>query len=860
MSDQSLRGHLALLEAAGRLERITQGVDVDENVSALSWQAYVERRRACLFTDVSGFPGWQVASQLAMDRDMWATALGVPIDEVMPTLAARLTRPIAPVLVENAPVQEVVDIGEDVDLMRLPAMWTSERDPGRYIASGMGIIKNPDSGVRNMSVHRAQVFDRNSTGYYMLPRQAMRIHQMYERHGRPMQAALVIGGHPLLMFAAAFVAPFGVDELAVAGGLLGEPVRLVKCRTIDLEVPADAEIVLEGEIFPGDVADEGPFGEVTGTYSKRGTVPVFRVKAVTRRRAPIFYAMSCGMAPSDAHAITCAVVEAKLWDHLRAVDGGLLDIRDIRCPGGMSPLMVAVRMQPHRAGQVASALLAAASSPYLHPKFLVGIDADVDAGDAWAVLRALAGRLDPVRGVTRIDRTRVFTLDNASPLDPGQSPMNRVGSKVLFDTTLPPALDARARACHEWLVVPAARTREQWLHALGVSKAGGILELAGRLETHAAGSNARGVRGRPRSVIEGGVSRTCISSEPRSAGHSVHAAHPMQPVLPSVPAVLELPASTPAGESTIFLVRLVRDAQGLRVLLDTPRLAACLARGRTVRLLGSLSPAQLLAAACGTLGRDAGWSLGDALAGEVVAAPARASVSSAEVLACGHLGPMSADRAVHAVGFTGFADVQLQAIEFMEDAWSEAGDASSGDPAALFARLHAQAIDGAALACLANEVLTAHHLRNIEGGLDLRDVLCSVQTGGLLTVLQLAPRVAGQATTALMAALSGPSLLARCAIAVDPDVNLHDPADLIWALASRTHAPDDLTVLGEAAILPTGPHAIAVGSGSAVASKWLCDCTVPLARASSEGVEAFARATPRNNATVELSRFSPPRP
>ena len=859
MSDQSLRGHLDRLEAEGRLERFTDAVDVDQNVSALSWQTYVERRCACLFTDVSGFPGWQVASQLAMDRDMWAAALGVPVDEVMPTLAARLATPMAPVLVQEAAVQEVVDIGDDVDLMQLPAMWTSERDPGRYIASGMGIIKNPDSGVRNMSVHRAQVFDRNRTGYYMLPRQAMRIHQMYERHGRPMQAALVIGGHPLLMFAAAFVAPFGVDELAVAGGLLGEPVRLVKCRTIDLEVPADAEIVLEGEILAGEVAEEGPFGEVTGTYSKRGTVPVFRVKAITRRRAPIFYAMSCGMAPSDAHAITCAVVEAKLWDHLRTVDGGLLDIRDIRCPGGMSPLMVAVRLQPHRAGQVASALLAAASSPYLHPKFLVALDPEVDAGDSWAVLRALVARMDPARGITRIDRTRVFTLDNASPLDPGQSPMNRVGTKVLFDTTLPLALDAQARACHDWLPVPAARTREQWLTALGTSNRGGILALAGRIEAHdtaIAALPGRSGRARQRGMADSGVVRP--GGESKS---SVHPGQPVQPVHPSVPAVLELPSSTPEGEATLFLVRLVHDAQGLRVLVDTPRLAACLARGRPVRLLGGLSPAHLLAAACGTLGRDAGWSLADALAD--VAPTSRVGPGAhahADVLARGHLGPLSADRAIHAAGLTGFADVHLQAIEFMQDDAGAGQPDSASDPAALFARLYAEKIDVAALACLAHEVLTAHHLRNIEGGLDLRDVLCPVQTGGLLTVVQLAPRVAGQATTALMAALSGPSLLARCAMAIDPDVNPQDPAELIWALASRTHAPDDLTVLGEHAIVPSGPHALAAGSGSAVACKWLCDCTVPLGRVNSEGVEAFARATPRNNATTDLSRFSPPRP
>ncbi|MBK8065592.1 MAG: UbiD family decarboxylase [Betaproteobacteria bacterium] len=421
-SGQSLRRYLEILEGEGKLQRIGKRVDVDENISALSYQTYVQRGKGCLFTDIKGFPGWEVASQLVMDRDMWALALGVPESEVVSTLAERLAETVPPQLVAEGPVQEVVQIGDEVDLMKLPAMWTSDNDPGRYIASGMCVIKDPETGVRNMSVHRAQILGRNTTGYFMLPRQAMRIHQMHQKLGKPMQAAMVIGGHPLIMFAAGFVAPFGTDELAVAGGLLRHPVRLVKCKTIDVEVPADAELVLEGEILPEEIAPEGPFGEVTGTYSKRGTAPVFRVKAITRRKKPVFYAMSCGMAPSDAHSITCAVVEAKLWDHLKGVDGGLLDLADIRSPGGMSPLVVALRMRPRYAGQSRTALMAAAASPYLHPKFLIAVDEDVDAGDSWAVLRALAGRLDPVRGLTKIDKTRVFTLDNGSPLEAGQNP------------------------------------------------------------------------------------------------------------------------------------------------------------------------------------------------------------------------------------------------------------------------------------------------------------------------------------------------------------------------------------------------------------------------------------------------------
>jgi UbiD family decarboxylase len=809
VSGQSLRRYLEVLEGEGKLQRIGKTVDVDENISALSYQAYVQRGKGCLFSDIKGFPGWEVASQLVMDRDMWALALGVPETEVVSTLAGRLAETIAPQMVAEGPVQEVVETGKDVDLMKLPAMWTSDNDPGRYIASGMCIIKDPETGIRNMSVHRAQILGRDSTGYFMLPRQAMRIHQMHQKLGRPMEAAMVIGGHPLIMFAAGFVAPFGTDELSVAGALLRHPVRLVKCKTIDVEVPADAEIVLEGEILPGEEAPEGPFGEVTGTYSKRGTAPVFRVKAITRRRNPVFYAMSCGMAPSDAHSITCAVVEAKLWDHLKGVDGGLLEVRDIRSPGGMSPLVVAVRLKPRYAGQSRTALMAAAASPYLHPKFLIAVDEDVDAGDSWAILRALAGRLDPVRGLTRIDRTRVFTLDNGSPLEPGQSPMHRTGSKVLFDATLPADTPAAERARHAWQAPAEARGRTWWARALDLPEAGFVFALRDRLDA-----------------------RIKPAVAPAAA-------------LPPVPADTLYPTARQALtgvlvlDEELCLVRAFRDGAHLALALDTPRLAALLATRRKARLLLGVSPATLLAAACGTLGLPADWSLAGGLA------KAAAVRDQALAMLEGEVDPAGTGKLGSVPGLTGFAGVALDSVRFKVLAGR--GDAG--------AALEVPDLNG--LLCVANEALTARHLRNIEGGLDLRDVHCPPGAAGLMCVLQIAPRVAGQAKTALVAALSGPCTLSRWALAIDPDVSATDAAELIWVMASRTHAIHDVTAIDAASCLPSDPCAQPVAPGAAIAPKWICDATIPLGMTGGEGAESFSRATPKNNATVKLADFLP---
>ena len=803
VTTQSLRRHIEALAEAGLLERVDLPADVDNDISAASYLTYVNKRKACHFTNVTGFPGWEVASQLVMDRAMWAVALGVPEAQVVETFARRLTQPIAPVTTNVAPVQEIVDEGDAVDLMKIPAIWTSERDPGRYIASGMCIIKDPKTGIRNMSVHRAQILGRNTTGYYMLPRQAMRIHQMHQELGRPMEAAMVIGGHPLIMFAAGFVAPFGMDELAIAGGLLGEPVNLVKCRTIDIEVPADAELVLEGEILPDEIAPEGPFGEVTGTYSRVGTAPVFRVKAITRRRKPVFYAMSCGMPPSDAHSITCAVVESKLIDHLKGVDGGLLDVRDIRCPGGMSPLIVALRMQPRYAGQARTALMAAAASPYLHPKLLVAVDADVDISEPWQVLQALSSRFDPVCGLTRIDRTRVFTLDNASPLDPGADPMQRTGTKALFDATLDPRMEAADRARFNRKTTPAGR--EAWALALGVEAKAMAFALRDRFDKRIAPTDTPAPPLRSTRI-------DTLATEVRGV----------------YPGVLVL------GDA-LCLVRAFRSGEVLQIALDTPRLAMLLARRQRARLVLGASPAVLLAAAIGSLGAHSDFALAGALAGKPVPLVGSAGLTyplDARALIDGEIDPAAASKTSSLAGIAGYSGVTLDTVRFTFDACRTL-PAGPGP-----------GIDAAGAYAIASEILTARHLRSIEGGLDIRDVHCPVQCGGLVTIVQLAPRVAGQAKTALLAALSGPSTLARLAIAIDPDVSATDPAEILWAMASRVHAKSDIAVIQDAGGPPSDALTRPVGSGAALSNKWIYDATIPLGVAG-ESPDAFARATPK---------------
>ncbi len=442
MVDQSIRGYLESLAQRGELTRISAEIDPDQNMSAVSWKAFSELGQSCLYENVKGHPDWRVAAQIVANRRKWAIAFGVSEDEVVPTLNARMRRPIKPDDDYDgpAPVKDVIRVGSEVNLDDIPGMWTSEKDPGRYFASGMCIIKDPHTKKRNVSIHRAQILTPNQTGFLICPRQAFKIYEMYAELGEPMEVAMVIGAHPALIFASGFVAPYGLDELDIAGGLLGEPIRMVKCETVDLEVPAEAELVLEGEIIPGERTPEGPFGEVTGTYAQEGSTHLFHVKAVTHRSDPIFYAMQCGLPPSDTHSIVSLTIEMRLWEHIEKVAGGI-ELLDVRCLGSMTPLMVVIKLKQAYAGEANNVLTAVISSPYLHPKFAIAVDEDVDASDVTDVMWAIATRVNPQEDIQKIDAVRTFTLDNVSDIEPGMSAMYRMGTKMIIDATRPPGTE-----------------------------------------------------------------------------------------------------------------------------------------------------------------------------------------------------------------------------------------------------------------------------------------------------------------------------------------------------------------------------------------------------------------------------------
>ncbi len=446
MPDQSFRTMLTNLEQQGELIRFDKEVDPLTNMAAVQWRAFNEMGKASLFTNIAGHEGWKACSQIIADRRKWAIGLGIEENALLGEIGTRLRHGIDPVTVDSgsAPIKEVISKGSDVDLFDIPSPVTSELDGGRYLASGIAVIKDPETGLRNVSIHRQHVTGKDKTGFLMLPRQARRIYDKYRARNEAMPVAVFFGCHPAIFFAGSFTTQFGHDELSLAGGLMGEAVRMVTCETVDLEVPAEAELVLEGEVPPDIVEPEGPYGEVTGTYAGGGESEIFKVKAVTRRKDPIFYAIHCGAPITDAQATMGLGIEVATKRHLSDVEGGI-DLIDVRAVAAAGDMMLVLKLRPRHPGQAKTALMAALSGPYLHPKLAIAVDEDIDAGNLGQIAWSMTTRVHASEDVVMLPNARVFGLDSISPLVPGMGPFTRLGTKWMIDATIPAELSEAER-------------------------------------------------------------------------------------------------------------------------------------------------------------------------------------------------------------------------------------------------------------------------------------------------------------------------------------------------------------------------------------------------------------------------------
>lgn len=441
MPYEDLRQYLGVLEERGLLCHVKAEVDKDWEISAVCRRTFrtipQERRPALMFDCIKGYTIPLVVGILGGSREIYATALETDPAGVWEKWA-RANNPVPPQLVDSGPCQEIVHMGEAANLEMLPApVWTVGQDPGAYHTSPFVISRDPETRVRNVGTYRVQVKGPRKGGMMINPRAGMRQHiQKNESRGCPTEAALVFGTDPTIGLTSVSPFPVGVDELAAAGGIRGEPVNVVKCLTIDLEVPATAEIVVEGRVLCNIREPEGPFGEYAGYMGAGGNNPVFEVTCITHRPNPIYQAFLSQMPPSESSCIKSFGRELEVRRHLVSTLG--LPVQDVcftESSGAAATVIIAMkkqnRFQPFKAMMGVWSMTAGIG------KLVIVVDDDINIRDPFQVDWALAFRMQPGEDVRIMRDTDPINLDPSQPLKAGKPapPLEQVSSKMGIDAT-----------------------------------------------------------------------------------------------------------------------------------------------------------------------------------------------------------------------------------------------------------------------------------------------------------------------------------------------------------------------------------------------------------------------------------------
>lgn len=438
---KDIRTWIDQLRGAGLLDTVSKPVDPRTQMGALLWQS---RERALLFDNLEGFPGWRCLGQAPGDVRLAPLAFGCDRDEMVPEFVRRTGKSGSTRLVSSGPVKERVFTGDRVDITTLPIHQCGVRDGGPFISAGLMISKDPDTGRRNLSFHRLQMKGPRKTGILLYPRHSWINYRKHEARGEGMPVAVMIGHHPMYYFAAATTTDYGADELAIASALLQEEVEMVKCETIDMEAPAQAEVVLEGEILPNVREEEGPFSEFQDYYlAGAGRNPVFRVNAMTMRGDAIFKNIQNG-AEVEGCVYHKVPMSSQILRRIRSVGGGA-QVRNVLVLPGI--FGVVVQMNARYYGEARNVLMAALSSEYQHPKVAIAVDEDVDIFDYADVLWAVSTRVNPAEDIITIPGARVHAMDPSCREvgAPGAPGWHRVGGKVMIDATKPPECDPDRR-------------------------------------------------------------------------------------------------------------------------------------------------------------------------------------------------------------------------------------------------------------------------------------------------------------------------------------------------------------------------------------------------------------------------------
>ncbi|MZP28120.1 menaquinone biosynthesis decarboxylase [Heliobacterium undosum] len=446
MAFRDIREFIDELEKRGWLKRITAEVDPYLEISEITDRVGKQGGPALLFENVKG-SDMPVLTNTLGSYERLHLAMGVNnLDEIGDEIMSFLQVPdvsassffdklkalpklaqignFLPKTVRTGPVKEVID--HDPDLTKIPVLTTWPDDGGPFITLPMVFTKDPVTGKRNVGMYRMQVYDRNTTGmHWHLHKQGAQHMADAKGKSKRMEVAVALGGDPVLSYSATAPLPPGIDEMLLAGFLRKSPVEMVKCETIDVEVPAHAEIVLEGYVDPDELRWEGPFGDHTGYYSLADDYPVFHVTCVTHRKNPIYPATVVGRPPMEDSYLGKAT-ERIFLPLMKLV---LPEVVDMNLPweGGFHNLVVVSikKKYPGHARKVMCSLWG--MGQMMFAKTIVVVDEDVNVQDMSEVWWRLFNNIDPRRDIMFVDGP-VDALDHAAPLP-------HYGSKMGIDGT-----------------------------------------------------------------------------------------------------------------------------------------------------------------------------------------------------------------------------------------------------------------------------------------------------------------------------------------------------------------------------------------------------------------------------------------
>lgn len=423
MKAKTFRTWIEHLQATDRLAVIDRKVSLQYEIAKIAKK--LDGKKATYFTSVEDYQV-PVVSGICSTREDFAEALETDQYGVISKFTEAVASPVPcrALNKQQAPIKENI-ILDNIDLMKMfPIPVHHEKDSGNYITAGLFIVRDPVTRKQNVSIHRLQISGKNKIGALILPRHTFHLYKQAEEAGRPLECAIVIGVDPVTLLASQASTPFGVDELEISSALRGDPLEVVRCETVDIDVPAYAEIVLEGKILPHVREPEGPFGEFPKYYGPRSDKEVIEITAVTHRNNPIFYTI---VPAGYEHLLLGGIPrEASLFQSIRQTVPSVKAVH--MSPGGTCRYHAIVSINKRNEGEAKNAILAALANSF-DIKHVVVTDEEVDIFNMEEVEWAIATRFQADRDLVVVHEAQ------SSKLDP--STRDGVGSKMGFDCTIP---------------------------------------------------------------------------------------------------------------------------------------------------------------------------------------------------------------------------------------------------------------------------------------------------------------------------------------------------------------------------------------------------------------------------------------